>query len=63
MKNKTQKHTTCEPTKQTNEKQNKKNFELSASITLHDAQPSYSLSLSAFHPWHFRVFHILSIIT
>jgi hypothetical protein len=32
-----------------------KNFELSASITLNDAQPSCSLSLSIFHPWQFRV--------
>jgi hypothetical protein len=30
-------------------------FELLASTTLKDAQPSCSLSPSAFHPWHFRV--------
>ncbi len=33
-----------------------KEFGLSTSTTLHDAQPSCSLSSFAFHPQHFRVF-------
>ncbi len=56
MKSNTSKTHNLQVNKTTKCEKKTKEIELSASTTLHDAQPSHSLSPFAFHPCHFRFF-------
>jgi hypothetical protein len=56
MKNKTSKAYNQQANKNDQMQKRTREIELLTSTTLHDAQPSRSLSPFAFHPQHFKVF-------